>query len=433
MEMQLPEILNQAIEKLEAAGFETWLVGGSVRDKLLGREPKDWDLVTAADLASIQRVLQGSLRLVPVGAKFGTMSINAPEVKGEISSFRGESLAADLARRDFTINAMAWHPARGLCDPHGGQADLAAKRIRCPSDPRDIFAADALRMLRAIRFALVFGFSIEPGTWEAIGRLHGRLAEISPERIRDEFSAILTSSRPRQGLDLLIQAQLMDHIIPELLDCVGFEQHNPHHNLDVYQHIAVVVENTPPDLVLRLAALFHDLGKPHCLTVDEKGVGHFYGHEGIGARLAGRVLRRLRYDNETIARVKSLVAAHMLRLNYPRMNPAKLLARVGSEDIDKLFALQEADAQGGVARNTAAIQEMRRKVEAALAQNRPYARGHLAVTGRDLLGLGVPPGSSVGKILDKLLAAVIKNPQLNQKERLLQLARDLLAEDSIRG
>lgn len=428
MEIRLPGIIYQVLANLEAAGFETWLVGGSVRDWLLGREAKDWDLTTAADLASIQRVLYGSLRLVPVGAKFGTISIIAPELKGEISSFRGESLAADLARRDFTINAMAWHPVRGLRDPHGGQADLAQKLIRCPSDPRNIFAADALRMLRAVRFALSLDFSIEPGTWKAIGELHGRLEEISPERIRDEFSAILTSSRPKQGLDLLIRANLMKHIVPDLLDCVGFEQHNPHHNLDVYQHIAAVVENTPPDLVLRLAALFHDLGKPHCLTVDEKGIGHFYGHEKIGAELAGRALRRLCYDNATIAVVKSLVAAHMLRLNYPRMNPAKLLARVGQKDIDKLFILQEADARGGVDRSLEPIREMRRRVEAALAQNRPYARRHLAVSGRDLIAIGVPPGAQVGEVLDRLLAAVVKNPKLNERERLLQMAGAMLRD-----
>lgn len=425
MKLEVPDIILRVIEQLEVAGFEAWLVGGSVRDMLVGKIPKDWDVATSADIVAIQEILQGSVRLVPVGAKFGTISIIAPEVQGEISSFRGEDLGADLARRDFTINAMAWHPQRGLADPHGGQADLQQGLLRCPGNPREIFATDALRMLRAVRFALQLDLDIEAETWTAIQQLHSFLADISRERVRDEFSAILTSPRPKDGLDMLIRGKLMDYIIPELMDCVGFEQHNPHHNMDVYQHIAEVVENTPRDLVLRLAALFHDLGKPQSFTVDEDGIGHFFGHERIGAKLAGQVLRRLCYDNVTIATVKSLVAAHMLRLNYPRMNPAKLLARVGREDIEKLFALQEADAKAGVGRGIDKIRQMRARVDEALAQQRPFSRQDLAVNGRDLMEIGVLPGATVGKTLDTLLAAVIENPQLNEREGLLAMAREI--------
>jgi len=178
-------------------------------------------------------------------------------------------------------------------------------------------------------------------------------------------------------------------------------------------------------LVLRLAALFHDIGKPLCFSIDDKGIGHFYGHDREGAELAGRIMRRLRYDNDTIATVKNLVRQHMLRINYPKMNPAKLLARVGREDIDKLFALQEADARGGVDRSLMAITEMRDKVAAALAQGRPFSRADLAVSGQELMEIGIPPGARLGQVLDKLLAAVINNPDLNAKEKLLALAREL--------
>lgn len=422
MDIRLPDVISRAMELLEAAGYEAWLVGGSVRDHLMGAEAKDWDIATSASADAIQDSLVG-LRLVPVGAKFGTFSLIVPGIKGEVSSFRGASIDADLARRDFTINAMAWHPQRGLLDPHGGGADLEQGLIRCPGPAGEIFRADALRMVRAVRFAAKLGFVIEAGTMVAIKEHRGLIQEISPERIRDELSAILISPRPKLGLELLTETGLLPHILPELQACYGFDQHNPHHNLDVYQHTLAVVENTPPDLVLRLAALFHDIGKPPCFSIDGQGIGHFYGHDMEGAVLAGRIMRRLCYDNETIATVKNLVTAHMLGLNYPRMNPAKLLARVGREDIEKLFALQEADVRAGVDRNLDAIDEMRAKVQEALAQQRPFTRGDLAVNGQDLMEMGILPGAGLGKVLDKLLAAVINNPDLNEREHLLELAR----------
>lgn len=425
MEICMPEEIRLVIDVLEANGHEAWLVGGSLRDSLLGVTPKDWDVATSADLGSIESVLGGVVRIVPVGAKFGTISLVAPGIKGEVSSFRGTDISADLARRDFTINAMAWHPKRGLLDPHGGQEDLARGLVRCPGVAGEIFRSDPLRMVRAVRFAAKFGFSIAAKTMVAIKESSALLDEISSERVREELSAILISSRPKLGVELLRETGLLARIIPELQACYGHEQHNPHHNLDVYQHILAVVENTPPDLVLRLAALFHDIGKPLCFSIDDKGIGHFYGHDREGAELAGRIMRRLRYDNDTIATVKNLVRQHMLRINYPKMNPAKLLARVGREDIDKLFALQEADARGGVDRSLMAITEMRDKVAAALAQGRPFSRADLAVSGQELMEIGIPPGARLGQVLDKLLAAVINNPDLNAKEKLLALAREL--------
>lgn len=423
MVIPLPEEIEKTIKLLEIAGFQAWLVGGSVRDHLLGQVPQDWDVVTSADPQDIERILRGSIRLVPVGAKFNTISLIAPGVKGEISSFRGQDLLADLGRRDFTINAMAWHPTQGMVDPYGGMADLEGGCLRCPGAAKEAFASDPLRMLRAVRFAITLGFTIDAQAWTAIECMSGRLAEVSRERIQAEFSAILTSSRPGTGLGLLVRSKLVEQVVPELMDCVGFQQQNPHHNLDVYQHIVAVVEGTPPDLVLRLAALFHDLGKPSCLTVDEQGIGHFYGHEKISAELASRIMHRLRYSNETIATVRSLVLAHMLWINYPQMNAAKLLALVGAGNIEKLFTLQEADVQGGADGSLDSIMAMREKVEEALTQGRAFSRGDLKISGHDLLAMGISPGVQVGRLLDVLLAAVLEDPSLNTKEKLLQLAR----------
>ena len=451
MAMEIPPALARVLELLTREGVESWLVGGAVRDGLLGRAPKDWDLAAKAEPLVLARLLRNSPGLAKAGVRYVPRSAGVREPRpggdpgmvtspaglllgrgwrGEISPFRGETLAEDLARRDFTVNAMAWHPDRSLADPLGGKGDLEQKLLRSPGDPRAIIAADALRSLRAARLALELGFTIEKGTWEAITELSGHLAAISPERIREEFSSILIGPRPRAGLDLLLAGNLLGQIIPELLPCVGLDQQNPHHHQDVYGHIAATVENTPPDLVLRLAALCHDLAKPLAMTVDEKGVGHFYGHEKIGAALAAKILGRLRYDSRTIAGVKNLVAAHMLRLSYPKLNPAKLLARVGRENVGRLFALQRADALAGEGRGLGAIAEMEEKVARALAEQRPFAREDLAVSGRDLLALGVPPGRTIGRVLNDLLAAVQEDPGLNARSLLLELAREHLETES---
>lgn len=419
--VRMPDDIRQIIAILEAQGHEAWLVGGSVRDCLLSKVPRDWDVATSASLPEIQEILE-EFTVVPIGAKFGTLSVVFADHKCEVSTFRGPTLVEDLARRDFSINAIAWHPRWGLQDPHDGRTDLKARTIRCPSEPLQIFAADALRMLRAARFSAQLGFDLEPATESAIKELHALIQDISPERIREELSALLISSEPRRGFELLRETGLLAIILPELQACVGFDQHTPHHDKDVYQHILAVVENTPPDLILRLAALLHDIAKPLTLSFDDKGIGHFYGHEQEGEKLAGQILRRLRYDNNTIATIKILVREHMQRINYPKINPAKLLARVGKENIEALFTLQEADAKGGSGRSTEGIDEMRRIVNQALAEKRPFSRADLAITGKDLLEIGVTPGAEIGRILDKLLDAVIKNPQLNTKDQLLTLA-----------
>lgn len=425
MEVPIPDEIRQVIARLEAEGHQTWLAGGSLRDILLGRQASDWDLTTSAGPATIQEILADAVRMVPTGVKFGTVKLVFSDLEAEITTFRGSSLTEDLVRRDFTINAMAWHPRWGLQDPCFGREDLRARLLRCPGSAKEIFSADPLRMVRAARFAAQLDFELEDNTRAAMGELNDLVRNVSPERIREELSAILTSPRPRMGFELLRDCGLLSPILPELQACVGFDQHNPHHHMDVYEHTLVVMENTPRDLVLRLAALFHDLGKPLCLTVDQHGIGHFYGHEEKGADLAEEIMGRLRYSKGIIATVKKLVGLHMLRLNYPQMNPAKFLARVGPDNVDHLFSLQEADARAGVGRSLQAIGEMRAKVKEAMEEKRPFSRADLAISGRDLLALKLPEGAQMGIILDKLVEAVIRDPRLNQRETLLNLAEGL--------
>ena len=419
--IRMPDKIRQVIALLEAQGHQAWLVGGSVRDGLLGQSPRDWDISTSASLDEAQNLLSQSFRIVPIGAKFGTISLISPKLKCEVSTFQG-NLIQDLARRDFTINAMAWHPRWGLQDPHGGREDLRAQIIRCPDRADEIFTADPLRMVRGARFSAQLGFRIEGQTMAAIKDLYSLIADTSPQRIREELSAILVSQDPVLGFELLRETGLLQEILPELQACVGFDQHHPNHDKDVYQHILAVVANTPRDLTLRLAALFHDIAKPLCLTIDEKGIGHFYGHEGEGEKLAGQIMRRLGYSNYLTRRVGKLVSQHMQRINYPKMNPAKLLARVGKDNIENLFVLQDADARGGSGRSPEAIHQMRSLVAKALAEGRPFSRADLAISGRDLLSMGFPPGVEIGRILNKLLDAVIKDPDLNNKQELIKMA-----------
>src|SRR5690554_767777 len=424
----MPDKVRQIIARLEGRDHEAWLVGGSVRDILLGQPPKDWDVVTSANIGTIQDLLQ-DFRVVQVGARFGTIRLISEDLDCQVSAFRGKDLVQDLARRDFTINSMAWHPRWGLQDPHGGQGDLRDEILRCPGPAKEILSQDALRMMRAARFYSQMGFVLADDLLNAIQALYPLIDDISPERIRDELSLILLSSRPVEGFELLRKTGLLARILPELQECVGFGQHNPHHDKDVFQHTMAVVEKTPQDLSLRLAALLHDIAKPRSLSIDAKGIGHFYGHEQEGAQLAGQILSRLHFDNKTRAKVKALIRAHMQRLNYPEINPAKLLAKVGPENIHDLFILQEADAQAGANRSTGAIQEMRRIVEQALKEKRPFSRADLAISGGDLQRLGLA-GPEIGRTLDKLVAAVIKDPTANKREKLLDFAKTIQRNNS---
>ncbi|MTI96649.1 MAG: HD domain-containing protein [Firmicutes bacterium] len=424
VEIRVSGYVAEVIAALRAAGHETYVVGGCLRDQLLERPPRDWDLATAAPVAELKELL-AEFKVVPTGLKFGTVTVLHPSGQLEISSFRAPSLAADLAFRDFTVNAMAWSEEAGLLDPWGGLADLEARVLRLTGGAKRL-EEDPLRMLRAVRLAVELNFALAYETRVALGRYRQRIGEVSPERIRDELNKILLSPRPLRGVEYLRLTGLLRQILPEVDACIGFQQYHPAHSEDVYGHTLLAVARTPADLVVRWATLLHDIAKPLTFSRDEKGVGHFYGHEKLGTQIAGKILRRLRFDNKTISRVKTLVRNHMLAINYPEMRPGRLLARVGRENIDALFALQRADMQAtAVDHSVEKLDAMAARVQAFFAQNAPVSRHDLAIDGRDLLAAGIPEGPELGRILAQLTEAVLDNPGLNQREQLLNMAREL--------
>ena len=318
--ISLPAPVEQALARLTAAGFEACVVGGAVRDALRGAEAKDWDVATSALPRQVEQVFSGE-RLVETGLRHGTVTVVLAGLPLEITTYRVDgaytdhrrpdgvhftrSLTEDLRRRDFTVNAMAYAPGRGLADPFGGQADLAAGVLRCVGEPDRRFQEDALRILRGLRFSAQLGMRLEPDTADALRRNRELLADIAPERAQSELTGLLCGAHA--GAVLTAFPEVLAVPIPELKPLWGFDQHNPHHDRDVWAHTAAVVDAIPPVPALRWAALLHDVGKPGCFSLAEDGVGHFYGHAQRSTELAEDILRRLRLDNTRRQEVLQLI------------------------------------------------------------------------------------------------------------------------------
>jgi len=436
--MYIPDYVRELMEALEDRGHECWAVGGCVRDHLMGNEPHDYDCCTAATPEEMQAIFVGR-QLVLAGLKHGTVSVVTEEGLVEITTFRTEGgyadarhpgwvrfvrdIKEDLARRDFTVNAMAYSPRRGLCDPFGGQDDLKNGRLRAVGDPNLRFREDALRILRGLRFAARFGFRIEERTRDAMHEEIAGLDALAKERILVELEGFLCRAT---AADLLAGREILCRIIPELGPCVGFEQHNPHHVHDVFGHIAGVVENVPADPVLRLAALLHDIGKPRCFTMDGSGVGHFYGHAGVSADMADGILRSLKASNALREEVVWLIRHHMDRYPCEEKTARRCLSRWGLQKMERLLTFQGADLGG---KGTDAPSDSLRELEALRSLLRelseregPLTLKTLAVKGTDLISIGVPAGPAVGQTLNALLAKVIAGELPNERYALLEAA-----------
>ena len=483
-----PAPAREALSRLTAAGFEAYLVGGCVRDALLGREPGDWDITTAALPEQTEAVFAGE-RIIETGLKHGTVTVLLEGLPLEITTFRTEtgyadhrhpdsvaftrSLEEDLARRDFTINAMAWRPVdtprirrcappspqgEGLVDPFGGQADLNARIIRCVGDPYARFNEDALRILRALRFASQLDFEIDPATAAAALALKDTLSLVSKERLAVELTKLLLGP----GVRRIVTAYwpILAVPLPELAPMAGLDQRSPYHCWDVLEHSAVAAENTPPDRISRWAALLHDAGKPACFTLDETGRGHFYGHAKPGAALAREALTRLKFDKDTVNRVSRLVELHDYPIDPP-VEPAeggvpdapqasasggsgasgtpppvkisaaeravrRLIGKLGEEDFFRLLDLKRADALAhhpDCRGRAAACDRLETLARELLAQEAVFSLKDLAVNGNDLMALGVPKGPALGAVLNALLEAVLSGALPNEKTALLQAAR----------
>lgn len=426
------------------AGRRAYLVGGAVRDSLIGRSVSDYDVATDARPEEVVGLFR---RVIPTGIKHGTVTVLWKGREIEVTTFRTESdysdgrhpdrveyaasIEEDLSRRDFTINAMAYDlEGKSLLDPHGGQGDLASRLIRAVGDPAERFHEDGLRPLRAVRFAAQLGFAIEAGTLAAIAPAIGRFRLVSAERVREELQKMLLAEGgaargPSRGLRLLEETGLLAEILPELAACRGVEQKGMH-VFDVLDHLYAATDSAPPELVPRLAALLHDVGKPEAKEEKPGEEPTFYRHEEYSARKAEAILKRLRFPNAVIGEVAHLIRCHMFSYDDSWGDAAvrRFLARVGPEHLEALFALRIADGTAIIGRpvDPRSLDPLRARVEAALAAKEAFGLSDLAINGTDLGSIGIKPGRAMGGILKELLEAVLDDPSLNERQRLLEIA-----------
>lgn len=445
--MKLPKEIENILNKLDKAGFEAYTVGGCLRDLLLGNQPKDWDITTRAKPEQIQKIFLNSF----YQNKFGTVTVktkskekNLQEI--EITTFRTEQkytdkrhpdkigftedLKEDLARRDFTINALALDKNGEIVDLFDGQKDLKKKIIRAVGQPAERFNEDSLRMLRAIRLAVELNFGIEPKTLKAIRKNAGWLQAMAKERIRDELIRIIMSDKPEQGIELLREAGLLKYIIPELEKGVGVNQ-NRHHIYTIYQHSILSLKFAAQkkySLEIRLAALFHDIAKPQ--TKEGEGPeATFYNHDVLGAKFAVNILSRLKFPNKIIEKVALLIRNHMFVYDVEEVTEAgvrRLLRRVGLKNIDDLIKLRVADRLGSGCPKAVPYKLRHLQYVIEKVSQDPISAKMLKVDGHDLMELlKIEPGPRLGLLIEGLLAEVLENPKLNTKPKLLNKAKEL--------
>ena len=438
MSMDIPAYVGGCMEALEQAGFAAYAVGGCVRDALLGRTPHDFDLCTDARPEQTRAVFSGR-PLVLAGEKHGTVGVVTPEGVVEITTFRQEGgygdnrrpdwvdfitdLREDLARRDFTVNAMAYSPARGLADPFGGRQDLEKKILRAVGDPDTRFREDSLRILRGVRFCAAYGLTPDAETEAAMLRQAHLMEHLARERVFEELNRLLPNITAPQ---LLRFAPVLAAVIPELGPMIGFDQHSPHHAYDLYTHVAHVVEAVPGEPVLRWAALLHDIGKVPTFTRDENGRGHFYGHAQAGEDMAEQVLRRLKAPTALREQVKQLIGLHMTRLEPEKKRLRRMLNRLGTDTVLRLLDLQQADmgSKGtGTAEEMGQFAPVRELLAEILAEDSCLSLKDLAVNGSDLMALGYS-GREIGRELDRLLELVLEETLPNTREALLAAAKE---------
>jgi len=440
MTRRLPETVLSFIRAFHERGFECYLVGGAVRNLILRHDPSDFDFATNAPP---QAVMKSFRRVIPTGVQHGTVTVLHRGQSYEVTTYRCEGdysdsrrpdsvefvgdIREDLKRRDFTMNAMAFDPvAADFLDPHHGERDIHDRLIRAIGDPRERFAEDSLRMLRAVRFSAQLEFEIDAPTKQAMRTGAPGIASVSHERVRDELNKLLASRQPSVGLRTLDDTGILPWILPELAEGIGVEQRG-NHRFDVFEHSVRACDAAPRDrLELRLAALLHDVGKPRALEVGEDGGRRFHGHDQISAEMTEAILRRLKYPNRTIARVTHLVRHHMF--NYtPEWTDAavrRFISRVGVDAISDLIALRAADGEAvrGERVDTRPLGEFARRVEEQIRTDRLFTIQDLAVNGHDLMSAGIPRGPMLGVVLEALLETVLDDPAQNTREQLLEIA-----------
>jgi len=446
MELFLPEQVRRIIDILEQNGFEAYAVGGCVRDAVLGRKPKDFDVTTSARPEQVKECFGSTVgfKTVDTGLKHGTVTVVTESLSAEVTTFRVDGkysdrrrpdevsfsarLEDDLARRDFTVNAMAYEPKKGLIDPYGGREDLFLRKIVCVGDPAERFNEDALRIMRALRFASELGFSIDTRTAEAVHDMKELLNEIACERVAHELLLLLCGAAPFDVLTAF--ADVFAVIIPELAPCIGFDQHNKYHIYDVWTHSAAAVEHSAPQPDVRLALMLHDIAKPRCFKRDDNGNGHFYGHEKLSAEMAEQILRRLRFPGETVNRVTELIKYHYVTPIDDEKLVKKFLSILGEENFFLLTEVMKADNRAkkdSCLERVQVIDDMKKTAEKLIAERQCFRLSDLAADGNDMLDIGFR-GKEVGDALGRLLGEVIDGTLSNSRVALLERAAEIFNE-----
>ncbi|WP_035789730.1 CCA tRNA nucleotidyltransferase [Butyrivibrio sp. XBB1001] len=439
MKINLPDNAKIILDTIHQAGYEAYVVGGCVRDAVLGRIPGDWDITTNALPQDIKKLFR---RTIDTGIEHGTVTVMMGKEGYEVTTYRidgkyednrhpsevtfTKNLTEDMKRRDFTINAMAYSEEEGLIDRFGGIEDIKKGLIRCVGEPRERFSEDALRIMRAIRFSAQLDYSIEEKTKEAIKELSPTLEKISAERIQVELVKLLLSDHPEKMRDAY-ELGITKVILPEFDACMETDQNNIHHAYSVGEHIIKAMEEIRPDRVLRLTMLMHDMAKPATITVDEEGISHFHGHDVEGVKMAKDIFRRLKFDRDTMDKVCNLILHHDERFEATPRNVRRAMNRVGVDAFNDWLEVRHADtlAQSEFAREDKLrdIEDIRALYEEILREKECVTLKDLAVNGKDLIELGVTPGKTIGNILSNMLLDVLDNPEHNTREYLLEPER----------
>ncbi len=448
IKFEIPDYVEEIIQKLEIAGFEAYAVGGCVRDMLMGRVPDDFDVCTNALPDKMLHIFK-DYKVIETGIKHGTVTVVNNHNHVEVTTYRidGEyldnrrpenveftsDLREDLVRRDFTVNAMVYSPTKGVIDFFGGMDDIKNKVIRCVGSPDERFNEDALRIMRAIRFSSVLGFTIDKETSQSIFKNTHLLANISAERKAVELNKLLL------GKDvcriLYDYARVLCFIIPPLESCIDKDQKNPHHIYDIYTHTVEALRVSKKDLIVRLSVLLHDTGKPLCMTVDENGCGHFYGHAKISTDLAKKILSDLKYDNNTINTVTTLVKYHDIPLSDTVKGAKRLLCKLTEPVVRLLLDVKYADicalAKQYVSGHLKTIKNFEKLLNEIIEQNQCFCLKDLKISGKDIISLGVQPGPKIGVILKKLLDEVIEDTTENSLPALLERAAKIINSEEL--
>nr|WP_315023169.1 HD domain-containing protein [uncultured Aminipila sp.] len=445
MIINIPVDVEKIINRLEERGFEAYAVGGCIRDSLMDSKPNDWDICTSARPEQVINCFEG-YHVIETGVKHGTVTVRLNGQSYEVTTYRidGEyldnrrpenvqfvnSLQEDLARRDFTMNAMAYNSGKGLADYYKGCNDLKDGIIRCVGKADERFKEDALRIIRALRFASVLGFSIEKETSESIHRNKNLIENIAVERINVELCKMLSGKGVKEVLKNY--SDILSVLIPEIKPMIGFKQNNPHHKYDVWEHTIAAVENSKSEPVIRLAVLLHDIGKPESYTCDGKGVGHFYSHGEFGAKITEKILRKFKFDNQTISDVCQLVKYHDADISESSKFIKKWLNKIGIVQFERLLLVKQADVMGQSdylkekkLKTLASIQSSMKQV---LEEKQCFTLKELAVNGNDLIKIGIHDGKKIGEILNWLLEQVMENQLENKKDVLINETKKIIIE-----